>query len=728
MTSNESSGSARERWASTPSDLDAWLASLLGEDTKGLVLLAVGSHGRQDAAPFSDLDLVLIHKGKKDIRAVADRLWYPIWDRGIGLDHSVRTLKEALAVADADLKAMLGLLDARPIAGDLALGVEVRERATEQWRKKAKRWLPMLRQSLAERHARFGEVAFLLEPELKEGRGGLRDVHALHAAAKATPVLADRFGSAEHAYERLAKVRAALHLRVGKALDRFVLQEQDGVAADLGYADADELMADVSVAARAITYVSDDAWHRIDAWLGGPVARAEKVIVEPDPLHWLAAAVEAAETGVPLSPTTLDAIAHVAEAPPDPWPDHLRQSLVALLGAGHAAIPVLEALDQHGLLVRLLPEWQAVRHRPQRNAYHRFTVDRHLWEAAAQAAALTREVSRPDLLLVGALLHDIGKGYPGDHTDAGIDVVGRVAPRLGFAPADVAVLTEMVRLHLLLPEVATRRDLTDPATIQRVAGEVKDIGTLELLAALTRADSLATGPAAWSDWKAGLIRELVDNTRRLLESGAPPPDNRERTIATDLPNGLHGEGNRCTVVAADRPGLFSKVAGVLALHGLDVRSATAAPSADGRAVEVIDVDSAFGKAPPWDRVAIDLAAALEDRLPLDEKLAQRARSYEGRYRTTAARPADPRVIVDNRASARATVVEVRAPDGIAVLHRITAALAACALDVRVALVETLGHEVVDSFYVVDAAGQKVTDDDAIAAIETAVLDQLGRST
>ncbi|MEA3077852.1 MAG: [protein-PII] uridylyltransferase, partial [Actinomycetota bacterium] len=448
MKSTGSSESGQGRWASTPSELDDWLRSLLG-DEPSVALMAVGSYGRGDAAPFSDLDLVLIHKGRKDIKQVADRLWYPIWDRGVGLDHSVRTVKEALAVADSDLKAMLGLLDARPIAGDTALAIEVRDRAREQWRKKAKRWLPVLRDSMTERHAKFGEVAFLLEPELKEGRGGLRDVHALHAAARATPVLADRFAAADEAHDRLTKVRSALHLRVGKALDRFVLQEQDGVAEDLGYEDADVLMADVSAAARAITYVADDAWHRIDAWLGGPVARAERVIVEPDPDHWLAAAVEAAETGVPLSPMTLHAIAEVAEPPPDPWPDHLRQNLVALLGAGHAAIPVLEALDQHGLLVRLLPEWEAVRHRPQRNAYHRFTVDRHLWEAAAQAAAMTREVARPDLLLVGALLHDIGKGYPGDHTDVGIEVVGRVAPRLGFSPADVVVLQEMVRLHLL---------------------------------------------------------------------------------------------------------------------------------------------------------------------------------------------------------------------------------------------------------------------------------------
>jgi [protein-PII] uridylyltransferase len=714
--------------------LDDWLASLL-DGEEGVSLVAVGSYGRGDAAPFSDLDLVLVHHGKRKapaIKALADRVWYPIWDRNLGLDHSVRTVKEALAVADGDLKAMLGLLDARFVAGDPKLAGDLAAKARDAWRSKGKRGLRALRDAVAERHAKFGEVAYLLEPELKEGRGGLRDVHALRAAALATPVLAERLDALAEPEARLNVVRAALHTRVNRCLDRLVLQEQDGVADDLGYTDADALMADVSAAGRAVSYVSDDAWDRIDAWLGGPRARAERVIVAHDPGHWLAAAVEAAETGVPLSPSALAAVAADAEAAQHPmpavWPDAWRQDFVSLLGTGHAAVPVLEALDQHGLWARLLPEWAAVQYKPQRNAYHRFTVDRHLWEAAANAAALTRDVRRPDLLLVGALLHDIGKGYPGDHTEVGIEVVGRVAPRLGFLPGDVRTLQEMVRLHLLLPDVATRRDLDDPATIDHVAREVGDTGTLELLAALTEADSLATGTSAWSDWKAGLVDELVRRTAAVL---GPGRDERRgtsgpRTVDTDLPNGLHGRGHRCTVVSPDRPGLFAKVAGVLALHGLDVRSATAGLTTDGRAVEVFDVEPSFGGEPRWERVAADLDAVLDGRMTLTDKLIARSRSYARRYRRTAARPADPRVLIDNTASARATVVEVRAPDGVAVLHRITTALANCRLDVRVARVSTLGHEVVDAFYVVDGAGAKVTDDEALTAIEAAVLRQLAR--
>src|SRR5262249_54977260 len=225
-----------------------------------------------------------------------------------------------------------------------------------------------------------------------------------------------------------------------------------------------------------------------------------------------------------------------------------------------------------GLLEQVLPEWPAVRSKPQRNAYHRFTVDRHLIEAAANAAELVARTDRPDLLVLGALLHDIGKGFPGDHTTVGIDLLGTIGPRMGLPPGDVAVLQSMVRHHLLLPDIATRRDLDDPATITAVADAVGDQLTLGLLAALTEADSLATGPAAWGRWKADLVRELVRRTAHVLGGGSPEdvredfPTDEHRALAAAGEQVLRGEGDRLTVVAHDRPGLFSRVTGVLALH------------------------------------------------------------------------------------------------------------------------------------------------------------------
>ena len=724
-----------------------------------MAVVAVGGYGRRELCPGSDLDVLLLHGGRKDVRELAERLWYPIWDAGVGLDHSVRTVKEALRVAGDDLKAALGLLDARLVAGRADLAAELAERARAQWRKRSGRWLPELGEAVKARHGEFGEVAFLLEPELKEGRGGLRDVHALWAASVASPVVPAGDEALASAHQTLLGVRTELHRATGKTLDRLLLQEQDGVAGALGHRDADALMAAVAGAARTIAWSSDDTWRRIGSALAGPrgrtaardhslgpglLLREDEVVLASDadpgadPSLVLRAAAAAAETGALLARPLLERLAAESPPPGDPWPASARHALVALLGAGHASVGVLEALDQHGLLVRLLPEWAAMRSRPQRNAYHRFTVDRHLCEAAANAAALTRQVARPDLLLVGAWLHDIGKGFTGgpagaghrDHTDAGVEVVEGIARRMGFDEADVAVLVGLIRHHLLLPDVATRRDLDDPATVDAVAAAVADRDMLELLAALTEADSLATGPSAWGAWKAGLVTELVAKVAARLQGhhhdvGPSLPTPEHRRLMTTGEHAVLVDGGSVTVVAPDRPGLFSRVAGTLALHGLDVRSAAAAGE-DGMAVEVFEVERAFDAPPDWDRLRQDVGRAVTGRLSLEARLAQRARAYAGRRRAAAARPAEPRVLFDDDASATATVVEVRAPDGIGVLYRITRALADCDLDVRTAKVSTLGHEVVDSFYVTDAAGEKLTDPEHRREVELAVLDALAR--
>ena len=456
-------------------------------DEPDVALVAVGGYGRKELCPQSDLDVVLVHRGRSDVRAVADRVWYPIWDAGRALDHSVRTIKEAVGVASYDMRAALGLVDARLVAGDAALAEDLNKRVADLWRKRAGKFLPALAEQVAERHNRFGPVAFLLEPDVKEGHGGLRDVHALRAAMRALPVIPPLGDDALAAYGVLLGVRVALHNRTGRAIDRLGLEEQDTIAADLGYADADALMAAVAGAARTLAWISDDGWARIASSLRGPRGRAAgsdrtlaagvvlrdgEVVVtaesdmEAEPDLPLRAAAAAAQTGAPLNRRTLKRFEAEAVDPGVPWSAAARDALVSLLGAGKPAISVLEALDQHGVLVRLLPEWEAVRSKPQRNAYHRFTVDRHLCEAAANAAELVRRVERPDLLLVGALLHDIGKGFPGDHTDVGMGIVERIGTRMGFDAGDVDTLVAMVRHHLLLPDAATRRDLEDPTTIR----------------------------------------------------------------------------------------------------------------------------------------------------------------------------------------------------------------------------------------------------------------------
>ena len=728
---------------------DEWLDALLGKETD-VALVCVGAYGRREPAAGSDLDLVLLHRGRKDIATLADKLWYPIWDTGIGLDHSVRTVAEALEVADGNLSAASGLLELRHVAGDATLCAELSDRAHQRWRAAARRRLPELAEVVRERADRFGEIAFLLEPDLKEGRGGLRDVQSMRGCAATWAVDAPGREVLD-AYALLLDVRGELHRRARKPTDRLMMQEQIPVAEALGVEDADALLRKVSAAARTIAYASDDNWRRVGRWLGansrrrgrpapwrplaagvveqdGEVGLSRDAEPATDATLPLRAAAAAAQAGLMLSAHALSRLAAAPARLAEPWPDEARDSLVALLGAGPAAIPVIESLDQARLMERWFPEWTAVRSKPQHNPVHRFTVDRHLVEAAVEAAAFTRRVSRPDLLLLGALLHDIGKGVPGDHTATGLVLLEVIAPRLGLVPADVETLMALLRHHLLLPTAATRRDLDDPATVRTVAEAVGDRETLRLLAALTEADARATGPAAWGDWKAALVEDLVARTAAVL-GGAPLPSavplsaDQLALAAGELPAvgvvALQRLGAfEITIAAADQPGLFARCAGVLALHRLDVRGATAT-SVDQVAVAVFTVTPRFGETPPWEALRADVRRSVLNGLPLGERLAERDLAY------AKSQVAAPEVRFADDASDTATVLEVRAHDRPGLLYRVTQAIADCGLDVRTARVGTLGAEAVDAFYLLSADGQLVEDEAARSAVREAVLTALG---
>jgi [protein-PII] uridylyltransferase len=763
---------------------DQWLAELFDRATdgnaRGMALVAVGGYGRAELSPYSDLDVVLVHRGRRDVTATANRIWYPVWDEGIALDHSVRRPADMLEMAGKDLKVALGLLDGRVVCGEAKVAEPVLEGAVRSWTRQKPPWLDVLAELVAERHAGFGDVGFLLEPELKESHGGLRDVAVLRALVRAMPELRDYIdmGAVDSARSMLTTARVELHRRAGRQLDRLLLQEQDAVAAALGEVDSDALMRSVATAGRTIAWECDDAWRRrgvavraadrsrrtpaftrrrsttasdpagdagnvpVTGEPGLAIAEEEVVLTEAadpegDASLALRLAAVAAEQDLPIAHSALNMLARKAPEPASPWPLSLRALFVRVLAGGRPAIGAIEALDRRRLFERYVPEWAAVRNKPQRNPYHRFTVDRHLLEACANAAELAHRVDRPDLLLVGTLLHDLGKGYPGDHTEAGMGVAAHVADRMGFAPDDRDVLVSLVELHLLLPDVATRRDLDDPATARRVAEAVGSRRTLDLLAVLVEADSLATGPSAWGSWKAGLVAELVERTRRVLagEPAAPPTarltdDVRmimDEVRARGVP-ALSIESPALTVVAPDRPGLLSEVTAVLALHGLNVRAADIACDG-GVAVEIFTVEPERGRWPEAARLSNDLAAVADGSLPVEERLAERARTYRGHGPAAPATPelVSTQVVVDNTASDTATVVEVRAEDVVGQLHRITRAFVDRGLDVASAKVSTFGSAVVDAFYVRSPHGKKVTNSADIEALERAVVARIAEA-
>ncbi|WP_128435174.1 [protein-PII] uridylyltransferase [Streptomyces cyaneus] len=758
---------------------DDWLTGLFAagaEGLRGASLIAVGGYGRGELSPRSDLDLLLLHDGSDPaaVAALADRIWYPVWDLGLALDHSVRTPAEARKTAGEDLKVQLGLLDARHIAGDLGLTAGLRTAVLADWRNQAPKRLPELQELSAERAERQGELQYLLEPDLKEARGGLRDATILRAVAASWLADAPREGL-DDARRRLLDARDALHLTTGRATDRLALQEQDQVAAELGLLDADTLLRQVYEAARVISYASDVTWRevgrvlrsravrpRLRAMLGGGKPTAERsplaegvveqdgeVVLaraarpERDPVLPLRAAAAAAQAGLPLSLHAVRRMAATVRPLPTPWPAEAREQLVTLLGSGRPTVEVWEALEAEGLITRFLPDWERVRCRPQRNAVHIWTVDRHLIETAVRASEFTRRVHRPDLLLVAALLHDIGKGWPGDHSVAGEIIVKDVAARIGFDRDDVAVLSTLVLHHLLLVETATRRDLEDPATVRSVADAVGSQGTLELLHALTEADALATGPAAWSSWRGSLVADLVKRVAAVLagddldepEAAAPTAEQERLAIeamATGSPvlalraqteppteEQLSGDpeplGVELLIAVPDQPGVLPAVAGVLAMHRLTVRTAElrALDLPDGVEGSVLLLDwrvaAEYGSLPQAARLRADLVRALDGSLDIAGRLAERDAAYPRRRGVVA--PA-ARVSVHPAASRLATVIEVRAQDAPGLLFRIGRALEDASVRVRSAHVSTLGANAVDAFYVTGPEGAPLPSEEA----------------
>ncbi|HMM96643.1 [protein-PII] uridylyltransferase [Phycicoccus sp.] len=731
---------------------EVWRSATGGVRLEGVALAAVGSLGRGDAGPLSDYDLVLVHSERslpaKELTALADRVWYPIWDAGVRLDHSVRTVTQCRQVAAGDLTAAVGMLDLAAVAGDAQLVAAARSTVAHDWRGNARKRLPSLVEALTARHARQGDLAQSIEPELKEAHGGLRDMTVLAALAEAW--LADRpHGGVDAAHELLLDVRDAVHVVTGRGRDRLGREDHDAVAALLGYPDADDLLTAVSDAGRLIAYSLDGTVRRAGQSqrartlrvgprrpqmtpLGhglfasdGEVVLGSSRLAETDDGMALRAGVVAARAGLPIAPATLENLAASVPDLPTPWPVAARDLLGDLLASGPGLVTVWEGLDQVGIVEHWLPEWAAVRSRPQRNAVHRHTVDRHLVETVVRAAGLVRRTSRPDLLLVGALLHDIGKIRGAhDHSVTGAETTRTIAVRWGFAPRDVEVLVTLVREHLTLIELATRRDHQDPATVDAAVEAVGgDREVFEILLALTEADASAAGPLAWTDWRATLLEQLAVAVRARLEQPQPHPGERAEDTVAEGPGVLDpavagavrageprvtvvsgGGSHRLDILDVDRVGLFADTAGLLAAEGHTVRTAILR-TVEGVAVDEWHVESPSGAVPDPERIVRGLARlGRGDRGPLQTLDRRRAHLPRPSGSSGIGSPGQARALVVPGASTEATVLEVRAQDRPGLLHELGAALAGAGVSVRSAHIATYAGQTLDTFYLTGADG------------------------
>lgn len=699
----------------------------------GVAVVAVGGYGRGELTPFGDVDIVLVHDdevGADEVARLAEGLWYPLWEGGLRLDHAVRSAAEMRAAARSDFKVAMGWLDARAVAGDSGLVLRLRSEVLADWRAGARTAIDALRHDRSRRQQRSGWLAYAAVPDLKESAGGLRDAIVLRALV-ATWLVDAPLGEVESLRSELLDVRDVLHASAGRGTDRLDPQLSVDVAERLEVSPSD-LQVRVRDAGRRLDHVGRLTWRRLDQTLSlsasrSPRDRARTVEVAPgigrdgdevageivltggpraarDGLLALRAAAFAATAGLPLSPSAAAALA--SSATEVEWDERARRALVDLLTAGPGLVDVWHELDVVGLVDHWLPEWSDIRLRGSSSPVHRYTIDRHSIETCVLAGAQMRSVERPDLLAVASLLHDIGKGRPGDHSEVGAPMAREILLRWGFTPEDADVVAELVRWHLLLPTVATRRDIEDPATAVNVAEIVRTERFLDLLAALTRADGAATSTEARSRWRRGLIDGLVEKVRTVLQGDTDVdaeayegwPDSLP---FPDLPTGStvgdgvrvevapHHGGSLLTIVAPDSSGLLARVAGALALAGIDLHSLRTV-TRDGHAVSMWETPR-----PDVDRhlVLERVRRVLAGDVDLDLRLDRPAKGDD-----------DPRVRLVSRAHLTATMLEVRALDRRGLIYLVARAVHAAGASIRSAHVSTFGAEVRDVFYLVDADG------------------------
>ena len=701
----------------------------------GVALIAAGGYGRGELAPASDLDVVLVYDEGVEPGALAQQVWYPLWDSGSRLDHSVRSLSQMVGAAQDDLKVALGLLDIRHLAGDSNLTLRLRATMLAAWRREARERLPALRVLVDKRHEVVGELAHVSVPDIKEAEGGLRDATVLKAL-EMTWLVDVSSAELERSRQSLLDFRDLLHDQTRRPTDRVAPELWEPMAEALDLPDAEAAQRHVRELGRHITHLSRLTWRRVDDMLARPVsvrharrpglepiapgialARGEVVLdagarPDLDPTLLLRAAAEAAERDVVLAPATAARLARESAPLPTPWPAAARDALVSLLASGAGLLPVWETMEETGALAGFLPEWEGIRMLPHASPIHRFTVDRHVVETCVEASTLIRSVARPDVLLVAALLHDIGKGERGEHSVAGEPIARAIATRMGFDADGIDLISLLVRRHLLLSEMATSRDPDDPSTVAGLLEHVPGAAAVTLLLALTEADSRAASPKAWSAWRAALVTRLARHALAVVGGDEAPP-----ALSEDLPvpavvddGGVwvgvesEGAGSRVTVMAPDRVGLLADAAGVLSLQRVTVRSARAWAQ-DGR-VGAVGVSVWEVSDPDLDPKVLRerLIALAEGRIDVGSR---QARPAPGRL--------EPVVAVRSEASRSATVLEVRTDDRPGVVQLVCAALAGLELSVRSAHVATLGPQAVDVFYVQENGAGRLSDERASAA-------------
>ena len=819
---------------------DSFAASQVGPalalDKNPYAIVGLGGYGRAEQCIHSDVDLLILFD--KQVPDEAEELVreyiYPLWDIGLDVGYAIRSLPDCIRIAKTDYETLTSMLDARFICGIsrvyAKLSAQLNERITGRFTGKVVRWLVDRNRK---RHENYGDSTFLLEPNLKDGAGGLRDYHTLLWIGKIRygirefrdfeyqGVLShDEYAHMCEALSYIWGIRNRLHYLAGRKCDQLYFEYQTRLAEemDLAFKDAqmpvERLMGDLHakmgyVKKQLLLLLYDLGYEKPSRRSlfflkrsdipGIEVSRTGLNFISPnkivnDPVLLIKIFEMSARIRLPLVREAGRLVREFLYLVDDSFRRNpeVKKSFEKTLVTTSVPVNVLEQMLETGFLAALIPEFEGIVDRIQFDAYHLFPMDRHSIRvvqkikkfgesnpatgAEAICGSIYRSLKKKHLLLMAALLHDIGKGVPDrKHAEAGAEMAATILNRFGYLPREIDLICFLIRNHLHLVKTATRRDIYDEETAVRMARDVKEINRLKMLYLITVADSMATGPKAWNDWTATLVRDFFLKVLGILEKGelastaavkqvdkkkafvrhklggdsgidvesaldALSPRyllyTNEAEIVThlclynrladapfvwDVSKGESFETRKVVVCAKDQPGLFSAISGVFTLNGIDILNVQVFTWKNRIALDVFTVtpppDLIFEEE-RWHRAEEDLAAVLAGRLDLSTAVIT---EKPVRRDHVALRP--NRVVVDNDSSSFFTIVEVFSYDFPGLLFRVTDVLARFGLDITVAKIATKVDQVVDVFYVVDQQGNKV-DKVWAARIESKLLDVL----
>ncbi len=813
------------------------------EQDAPFALIATGGYGRGVLAPFSDIDLLFLTEGEMTPRGerAVEFMLYLLWDLGLKVGHATRSVANCLEDAKADATVLTAMLDARRLAGEPAIFTQFTQRFTKaraDWG--FGHFLAAKRAERASRHARYGDSPFLVEPHLKEGRGGLRDLQTLYWLARyafgvqrmpelvglGAPggglITEEEAKAIRRAWDFLWTVRFHLHLVAGRAEERLTFDFQPVVGARMGYTrhgkqdGVERFMKHLFITARDVarfTRMLEPAIERASLGLPAVLPAPDKALADAgfaladgkliaapgfdfreQPVLMLRLVKLARDRSLDIHPLAFRALIrqsrHAVRLRGDPEAGTIFLDLLC----GRDAAVWLRQLNEAGFLSRYLPDWARIVGLMQFDTYHVFTVDEHTVEAigvlgqldrnelseiAPVASELLAQLQSRRALYVATLLHDIAKGRGGDHSELGAVVAQEVCPKLGLTPEETETVSWLVLHHLLISQTAFKRDIEDPKTILDIAEVVQSPERLRLLLVLTVADMRAVGPKVWNGWKATLLRELYWRVAEVLAGGLSVPERdvrvarakdavagllksrpkaeterflglgypgywlsfdpqthaRHATMVAEAANGhtpltvrtrvLEARSvTEVTVYCTDHPGLFSRIAGALAVAGASIVDARIHTMTDGTALDTFWVQDASGAAFDQPHRLARLSVLIEQSLSGRLRLADEIRKVRREPARLRAVTVPPRVVIDNHASNTHTVIEVNGRDRPGLLHDVTAAISGQGMQIASAHITTYGVRAVDVFYVKDVFGLKVENERKLGQLREALVESL----